>query len=178
MRIKILYLFIFLTAVFGICFADRQPTKEEKFEKHLILESPSGIKARFFEFSEKGQGKTFLEKDEIIITTLNHVQPISWHPTRDILLVKEYSSGKDNRCYLLDIGAEEYSKKGDRDGYILGDRYVNRARWSEDGTKVTLYSTFNEEEYTYDLAKYVNMEQPEVKKYKEKESDKNETGEK
>jgi len=177
---RFLICFILVALVGGsVSFAKTTMTgvkKEEKFQKHLVIESPSGINARFFKFSGEGNGKTFIEKDEIIITTLDHAQPISWHPRKDILVVKEYSADDDNRCYILNIGAGEYNKKGKkRKNYIMGSRYVNRVKWSKDGTKVTLYSTFTEDEDTYEIAKYtIIVEEPEEKKDKKKEKDRKE----
>lgn len=150
-----LLILFYHSEVFG-----RTVKKEEKFEKHLSIESSNGINARFFDFSGQGQGKTFLEKNELIIATLDKLEPVSWHPHRDILLVKEIDKGSNNRCYLLNIEEEEFEKKeSNRSLYILGDQYSNKARWSEDGGTLTLYSTLNDNEYTYEVSNFVNLTQ-------------------
>lgn len=134
-------------------FADKGVSKEDMFEKHLTIKSPSGLNARFFQFSGKGNGKTFIEKKEVIIATIDNVMPVSWHPTEDILIVKEYTGNSDDRCYLLNIGAEEYKKNiDDRLSYILGDPHSNRVKWSKDGSSFTLYSTYGDKEYKYNLS--------------------------
>jgi hypothetical protein len=140
-------------------FADKGVSKEDMFEKHLNLESPSGLKARFFQFSGKGNGKTFIEKKDVIIATIDNAMPIAWHPTEDILIVKEYRGNDDDKCYILNIAKGEYAKNpADRSAYILGDPYCNRAKWSKDGEKFTLYSTFGSKEYTYNLADLIPVE--------------------
>lgn len=157
--------------VTSVCIAARKPNKEEMTAKHLMMKSPAGMKARFFKLSGKGQGKTFIEKDEIIIATLEHAKPISWHPKMDILLVKEFTGSENDRCYLLNIGEGEYSKKGKRRSlYVMGDKYSNKARWSEDGMEVVLYSTMSDKENTYKINEYTIIPKPEEKEDNPKDS--------
>jgi len=167
---RMIILLVIIAVLTSACIAARKPKKEEMTAKHLMLKSPSGLKARFFKLSGKGQGKTFIERDEIIIATLEHAKPISWHPKMDILLVKEYTGSGDDRCYLLNIGEGEYSKKGKRRyQYVMGDKYSNKAIWSKDGTKVTLYSTMNDKESTYNINEYTIVPEPEEKEEKKED---------
>lgn len=157
----------------GIAVSFAQTVKKgEDFEKHTCLVSPSGIKARYYKYNED-RSKLFIEKDEIVQARLDNVRPMSWHPEMDILVVIEDEADDDNRCYLLNIGEKEFSKENqNRKDYIMGNRYVNRVKWSKDGTKVILSSTFMDYEEEFDISKYTVMAKPEEKK-ESKESGEN-----
>lgn len=146
--------------------------KGEEFQKHTCLISPSGIKARYYQYAE-GRSKTFIEKNEIVQARLDNVRPMAWHPKMDILVVMEDEADDDNHCYLLNIGEKEFTK-GDQDRreYIIGNRYVNRVKWSKDGSKVILSSTFMDYEEEFDISKYAKMAKPEEKEDKNGKEDK------
>ena len=166
---------ILMLMVLGIAsLGAKMPKKDEKFHKHLCLESPTGIKARYYQYGE-GRSKMFIEKDTIVMARLKNVRPMSWHPKMDILLVKEDGVDDDNRCYLLNIGEKEFSKGDkDRQEYVFGSRYVNRVKWSKDGTKVILISTFMDYEKEFDISKYTKITMPE--KDEGKKEDKKDSG--
>ncbi|MCE1248560.1 MAG: hypothetical protein LWY06_18130 [Firmicutes bacterium] len=151
-------LMVFLAFIMFCCpvYADKGVSKDDIFEKHIAIKSDSGLTARFFHFSEKGNGKIFIERKEVVIATIQNAMPISWHPTEDILVVKEYRGTDDDRCYILNIGAGEYKKDpADRSSWILGDPHCNRVKWSKDGSSFTLYSSYGSKEYKYNLSDLV-----------------------
>ena len=160
---------LFITMMITFSFADAVK-KGEEFQKHTCLESSSGIKARYYKYNE-GRSKLFIEKDEIVLARLNNVRPMAWHPEMDILVVMEDAADDDNCCYLLNIGEKEFSKNDkDRKDYIMGNRYVNRVKWSKDGSKVILSSTFMDYEKEFDISKYTVLAKPEEKDNKEDKS--------
>ncbi len=174
---KLVVILIVLFYMMGIAasFAD-SVKKGEEFQKHTCLESSSGIKARYYKYNE-GRSKLFIEKDEIVMAKLDNVRPMAWHPKMDILVVMEDSADDDNRCYLLNIGEKEYSKNDkDRKEYVMGNRYVNRVKWSKDGSRVILSSTFMDYEEEFDISKYAQMAKPEDKEAKEDKMESKDSG--
>lgn len=172
---KLIATLITLFFIMGIAasFADTVK-KEEEFQKHTCLVSPSGIKARYYKYNE-GRSRLFIEKDEIVKARLDNVRPMAWHPRMDILVVMEDAANDDNRCYILNIGEKEFSKNDkDRKEYVMGNRYVNRVRWSKDGSKVILSSTFMDYEEEFDISKYTSMTKSDEKDEKEEKKDKEE----
>lgn len=97
----------------------------------------------------EGEGKTIIKKGNRVVAELPLVFPVSFSPTADILLVREWAPDDDCRHYLLNIGAGEFFKKGNRLDYVFGKRYVERANWSSDGKTITFHNSPELTEFPY-----------------------------
>jgi len=97
-------------------------------------ESPGGYSFAIGEGKKPG-----VSKNGKFFAHLPSVTPISFSPVADILLVNEKGEDDDLRCYLLNIGAGEFAKKGSRLDYVFGGRYFTSAKWSDDGETITLF---------------------------------------
>ncbi|MGJ8657012.1 MAG: GDSL-type esterase/lipase family protein [Akkermansiaceae bacterium] len=102
------------------------------------LTSPTGFKATFVPLPAEGQGLTEIWKNGEKIATIKDAKPIAFSPTSDILLLKEHAPDDDTKPYLLDIGKSQFTIKGNRQDHVFGSRYVTSAKWSPDGTTITL----------------------------------------
>lgn len=144
--IPLIVMFVVLPFITGA----KDISRDEMFEKHKALESGSGLCARFFKYSPE-RGKMFIEKRGKVVAEVENIQPVSWHPERDVLLVREYGSNTEQKYFILYIERGEYEKKGENRDHLFGNRYCNRFRWSKDGGEVTVYSTMDEKSPEYSI---------------------------
>lgn len=145
----------------------KEKTEKEKVEREVFT-SPSGFTATLA--IENNLALTVIkDKEGKVLAKIKGVDPMSFSPVDDILLVKELTDGDDSRQYLLNIGAGEFTKKGKRTEYVFGGKYVTEARWSSDGKTIILVNIggiAEEVEDSFKIADYIipNKEVPKKEK--------------
>ena len=124
----------------GDLHAGDEPTDSVDANPPALI-SANGITAEFVTLAGEGRGKTVIFRGEKMLFDVANARPISFSPSNDILLLREYSSDDDLQLFLLNIGAGEIKKEGPRIDYVFGGRWGDITTWSSDGGTLQIESS-------------------------------------
>ncbi len=120
------------------------PQKKSNSSYFCLVSSDGTVTAHCLKFYGNGGGRTFIEKGRLVKSTIVDARPLAWHPTRNLLVMKESAADDDCQVFLLDIERGEWEPEGNRLDYIIeSTRWVDRISWRDRGRTMVLWNSMN-----------------------------------